>query len=130
MQTSLAALGIEDELDGHVEHTSVAARLETLVRRQRLLSTSLDNLMRVSTQRLEPRLLEAKADLGNDLRSKIERKDWRGILSGPDYWAFYKKQFEENGRQLSVRQFLQRAALGEAMELDDTTSKKSTVSGG
>lgn len=85
--------------------------------------------MRVSTQRLEPRLLEAKADLGNDLRSKIERKDWRGILSGPDYWAFYKKQFEENGRQLSVRQFLQRAALGEAMELDDTTSKKSQYQG-
>ncbi len=126
---SLAALGIEDELDGHVEHTSVAARLETLVRQQRLLSTSLDNLMRVSTQRLEPRLVEAKADLGNDLRSKIERKDWRGILSGPDYWAFYKKQFEENGRQLTVRQFLQRAALGEAMELDDTTGKKSQYQG-
>ena len=31
-----------------------------------------------------------------------------------DYWSTYKKQFEENGRPLPVRQFLQRAARGEA----------------
>lgn len=31
-----------------------------------------------------------------------------------DYWSTYKKQFEENGRPLPIRQFLQRAARGEA----------------
>ncbi|WP_296014152.1 FHA domain-containing protein [uncultured Agrobacterium sp.] len=125
----MAALDIATEAIDLSQEASIAARLEAIILQQRLLSTSLENLMRVSTQRLEPRLLEAKADAGNDLRSKIERKDWRGIVSRPDYWDFYKKQFEENGRQLSIRQFLQRAALGGDYEQDDTMREKARYQG-
>ncbi|WHA43710.1 type VI secretion system-associated FHA domain protein [Agrobacterium larrymoorei] len=125
----LAVLDIEGEAGGHAEHANTAARLEALIRQQRLLFTSLENLMRVSTQKLEPRLLEAKADVGNDLRSKIERKDWRGVITRTDYWSFYKKQFDESGRQLSIRQFLQQAARGDAEEQEKPAADEANFNG-
>ncbi|MET0172751.1 MAG: forkhead-associated protein, partial [Agrobacterium vaccinii] len=42
------------------------------------------------------------------------RKEWRSVIARTDYWSTFKQQFEDEGRQLSVRQFLQRAAQGEA----------------
>lgn len=125
----LAVLDIATEANDRSQEASIGERLEAVIRQQRLLSTSLEHMMRVSTQRLEPRLLEAKADAGNDLRSKIERKDWRGIVSRPDYWDFYKKQFEESDRQLSIRQFLQRAALGEEQKSDAAMGEKARHQG-
>lgn len=110
----LAILDIEGERTGHGSSASLSERVETLIRQQRRLAASLETLIHGCTQRLEPRLLEASVDAGNDLRAKIERRDWQGLIMKTDYWSTYKKQFEENGRPLPVRQFLQRAARGEA----------------
>jgi len=110
----LAILDIEGERAGHGSSASLSERMETLIRQQRKLATSLETLIHGCTQKLEPRLLEAAVDAGNDLRAKIERRDWQGLIMKTDYWSTYKKQFEENGRPLPVRQFLQRAARGEA----------------
>ena len=110
----LAILGIEGERAGHGSSASLSERVETLIRQQRKLAASLETLIHGCTQKLEPRLLEAAVDAGNDLRAKIERRDWQGLIMKTDYWSTYKKQFEENGRPLPVRQFLQRAARGEA----------------
>ncbi|WFS68838.1 FHA domain-containing protein [Agrobacterium leguminum] len=110
----LAILDIEGERTGHGSSASLSERVETLIRQQRRLAVSLETLIHGCTQKLEPRLLEASVDAGNDLRAKIERRDWQGLIMKTDYWSTYKKQFEENGRPLPVRQFLQRAARGEA----------------
>nr|WP_142781231.1 FHA domain-containing protein [Agrobacterium sp. T29] len=110
----LAILDIEGERAGHGSSASLSERMETLIRQQRRLAASLETLIHGCTQKLEPRLLEASVDAGNDLRAKIERRDWQGLIMKTDYWSTYKKQFEENGRPLPVRQFLQRAARGEA----------------
>ncbi|SCY65103.1 FHA domain protein [Rhizobium sp. NFACC06-2] len=110
----LAILDIEGERAGHGSSASLSERMETLIRQQRRLAVSLETLIHGCTQKLEPRLLEASVDAGNDLRAKIERRDWQGLIMKTDYWSTYKKQFEENGRPLPVRQFLQRAARGEA----------------
>ncbi|WP_374997301.1 MULTISPECIES: type VI secretion system-associated FHA domain protein [unclassified Agrobacterium] len=110
----LAILDIEGERTGHGSSASLSERVETLIRQQRRLAASLETLIHGCTQKLEPRLLEAAVDAGNDLRAKIERRDWQGLIMKTDYWSTYKKQFEENGRPLPVRQFLQRAARGEA----------------
>ena len=110
----LAILDIEGERTGHGSSASLSERVETLIRQQRRLAASLETLIHGCTQKLEPRLLEASVDAGNDLRAKIERRDWQGLLMKTAYWSTYKKQFEENGRPLPVRQFLQRAARGEA----------------
>ncbi|RVT76227.1 FHA domain-containing protein [Agrobacterium sp. CNPSo 2736] len=110
----LAILDIEGERAGHGSSASLSERVETLIRQQRRLAASLETLIHGCTQKLEPRLLEASVDAGNDLRAKIERRDWQGLIMKTDYWSTYKKQFEENGRPLPVRQFLQRAARGEA----------------
>ncbi|AVH44501.1 FHA domain-containing protein [Agrobacterium rhizogenes] len=110
----LAILDIEGERTGHGSSASLSGRVETLIRQQRRLAASLETLIHGCTQKLEPRLLEASVDAGNDLRAKIERRDWQGLIMKTDYWSAYKKQFEENGRPLPVRQFLQRAARGEA----------------
>ncbi|WP_454687659.1 type VI secretion system-associated FHA domain protein [Agrobacterium leguminum] len=110
----LAILDIEGERTGHGSPASLSERVETLIRQQRRLAASLETLIHGCTQKLEPRLLEASVDAGNDLRAKIERRDWQGLIMKTDYWSTYKKQFEENGRPLPVRQFLQRAARGEA----------------
>ncbi|EPR20448.1 forkhead-associated protein [Agrobacterium sp. TS43] len=110
----LAILDIEGERTGHGSSASLSERMETLIRQQRRLAASLETLIHGCTQKLEPRLLEASVDAGNDLRAKIERRDWQGLIMKTDYWSTYKKQFEENGRPLPVRQFLQRAARGEA----------------
>lgn len=109
----LAILDIEGERTGHGSSASLSERVETLIRQQRRLAASLETLIHGCTQKLEPRLLEASVDAGNDLRAKIERRDWQGLIMKTDYWSTYKKQFEENGRPLPVRQFLQRAARGE-----------------
>lgn len=90
------------------------ARLENIIRQQRLLASSLETLIRTCTQRLEPRLIEARADAQNDWRSKIARKEWRQVVSRTDYWSTFKSQFDVEGRQLSVREFLQQAARGDA----------------
>ena len=110
----LAILDIEGERTGHGSSASLSERVETLIRQQRRLAASLETLIHGCTQKLEPRLLEASVDAGNDLRAKIERRDWQGLIMKTDYWSTYKKQFEENGHPLPVRQFLQRAARGEA----------------
>ena len=110
----LAILDIEGERTGDGSSASLSERVETLIRQQRRLAASLETLIHGCTQKLEPRLLEASVDAGNDLRAKIERRDWQGLIMKTDYWSTYKKQFEENGRPLPVRQFLQRAARGEA----------------
>nr|WP_082710838.1 MULTISPECIES: FHA domain-containing protein [Agrobacterium] len=110
----LAILDIEGERAGHGSPASLSERVETLIRQQRRLAASLETLIHGCTQKLEPRLLEASVDAGNDLRAKIERRDWQGLIMKTDYWSTYKKQFEENGHPLPVRQFLQRAARGEA----------------
>lgn len=125
----LAVLDIEADAGGSAEQSTTAARLEALIRQQRLLFTSLENMMRMSTQTLEPRLLEAKAMVGNDLRSKIKRKDWRAIVTRTDHWSFYKKQFEEGGRQLSVRQFLQKAARGDAEDEEKPVGDRANFNG-
>ncbi len=109
----LAVLDIEPA-PARDRHSPLSGRIEALIQQQRQLAAALETMIGTCTQQLEPRLLEAKADTGNDLRSKIERKDWRGMITRTDYWTVYKKQFEEGGRQLSVREFLQRAARGEA----------------
>ncbi|MFS8124025.1 FHA domain-containing protein [Rhizobium sp. BR 250] len=98
-------------------HASLGERLEALIHQQRRLTASLETLIQTCTQKLEPRLLEASVDAANDIRSKIERRDWQALITKTDYWSAYKKQFEENGRQLPVRQFLQRAARGNAAPL-------------
>nr|WP_236775095.1 FHA domain-containing protein [Agrobacterium tumefaciens] len=110
----LAILDVEGERTGQGSSASLSERMETLIRQQRRLAASLETLIHGCTQKLEPRLLEASVDAGNDLRAKIERRDWQGLIMKTDYWSTYKKQFEENGRPLPVRQFLQRAARGEA----------------
>ncbi|NSZ60576.1 MULTISPECIES: type VI secretion system-associated FHA domain protein [Agrobacterium tumefaciens complex] len=110
----LAILDIESERAGHGSSASLSERMETLIRQQRRLAASLETLIHNCTQKLEPRLLEASVDAGNDLRAKIGRRDWQGLIMKTDYWSTYKKQFEENGRPLPIRQFLQRAARGEA----------------
>lgn len=92
--------------------TDHKTRLENLIRQQRFLTSSLEMMISDCTQRLEPRRLEAKSDAA---------QDWQSFLKKADYWGAYKQQFEENGRQLSVREFLQRAARGDAA-LDATTS--------
>jgi type VI secretion system protein ImpI len=110
----MAVLDIESDHAAAAPHASLRERLETLIHQQRRLTASLETLMHTCTQKLEPRLLEASVDAGNDIRSKIERRDWQSLITRTDYWSAYKKQFEENGRPLPVRQFLQRAARGDA----------------
>ncbi|KQO77681.1 FHA domain-containing protein [Rhizobium sp. Leaf262] len=101
-----------------IHDTTPRGRLEALIRQQRLLASSLEIMIQTCTQKLEPRLLEARADAQNDWRDKLARKDWRAVITRTDYWGTFKQQFEDGGRQLSVRQFLQRAAQGEAAPED------------
>jgi type VI secretion system protein ImpI len=103
--------------------------METLIGQQRRLAASLETLMHGCTQKLEPRLLEAAVDAGNDFRAKIGRRDWLGLVMKTDYWSAYKKQFEENGRPLPVRQFLQRAARGEAASARETDATAADAKG-
>ena len=111
----LAVLDIDPaDLAHETDVTNDRARLEGLIRQQRLLASSLETLIRTSTLKLEPRLIEAKADAQNDWRTLLARKQWRQMISRTDYWSTFKKQFEEGGRALSVREFLQRAARGDA----------------
>ncbi len=111
----LAILDIDQSAIGiEANGTGERARLEALIRQQRLLASSLEVLIRTCTQKLEPRLIEAKADAQNDWRAKIARKDWKSVIARTDYWSTFKHQFEEDGRQLSVREFLQRAARADA----------------
>ncbi|WP_320194595.1 FHA domain-containing protein [Agrobacterium rosae] len=111
----LSILDIDQTAIGVETHeTSSRARLEGLIRQQRLLASSLEILIRTCTQKLEPRLIEAKADAQNDWRDKIAHKEWRALIQRTDYWSTFKKNFEEDGRQMPVREFLQRAARGEA----------------
>lgn len=122
----LAVLDIDhaitaSEFDG----TSERARLETLIRQQRLLASSLETLIRTCTLKLEPRLIEAKVDAQNDWRSRIARKEWRHVVGRTDYWSAFKNQFDDDGRQLSVREFLQRAARGDAAP-EETLSPRHT----
>ncbi|NSY51333.1 FHA domain-containing protein [Agrobacterium tumefaciens] len=110
----LAVLDLESEHAGQGSSASLSERMERLIRQQRQLAYALETLIHGCTQRLEPRLIEASVDAGSDFRAKIGRRDWQGLITKTDYWSAYKKQFEENGRPLPVRQFLQRAARGEA----------------
>ncbi|MCZ7910294.1 FHA domain-containing protein [Agrobacterium leguminum] len=126
----LAILDIEGERTGHGSSASLSERMETLIRQQRRLAASLETLIHGCTQKLEPRLLEASVDAGNDLRAKIERRDWQGLIMKTDYWSTYKKQFEENGRPLPVRQFLQRAARGEAAPTQEPDAITADAKGG
>lgn len=115
----LAILDIESEHVSHGPLTSISERMETLIRQQRRIAASLETLIHTCTQKLEPRLLEAAVDASNDFRAKIGRKDWQALITKTDYWSAYKKQFEDNGRQLPVRQFLQRAARGDAASVPE-----------
>ncbi|UHS64080.1 FHA domain-containing protein [Agrobacterium vaccinii] len=115
----LAVLDIDPaSIGAEPNGASARARLEALIRQQRLLASSLENLIQTCTQKLEPRLVEARADAQNDWRDKLARKEWRSVIARTDYWSTFKQQFEDEGRQLSVRQFLQRAAQGEAEPCD------------
>ncbi|WP_337270441.1 FHA domain-containing protein [Oryzifoliimicrobium ureilyticus] len=106
---SLALLDIDyaPQAVAREEQTEAAlvARIDDLAVQQRALAAALETMMAQCTQQLEPRLIEAKAEL--------EPQTWQGWLKRSDHWAHYKQQFEHNGRQLSVREFLQKAARGE-----------------
>lgn len=125
----LAILDIESDHAGQGPAPSLSERMETLIGQQRRLAASLETLMHGCTQKLEPRLLEAAVDAGNDFRAKIGRRDWQGLVMKTDYWSAYKKQFEENGRPLPVRQFLQRAARGEAASARETDATAADAKG-
>lgn len=111
----LAVLDVDQAyLANEVDATTERARLEGLIRQQRLLASSLETLIRTCTLKLEPRLIEAKADAQNDWRTRLARNEWRQMVQRTDYWSTFKKQFDEDGRALSVREFLQRAAREDA----------------
>ncbi|MCZ7447080.1 FHA domain-containing protein [Agrobacterium rhizogenes] len=125
----MAILDIESDHAGQGPVPSLSERMGTLIGQQRRLAAALETLMHSCTQKLEPRLLEAAVDAGNDFRAKIGRRDWRGLVMKTDYWSAYKKQFEENGRPLPVRQFLQRAARGEAAPARETDAATADAKG-
>ena len=123
---SLAVLDIDQAaIEIELSDNTTRGRMEGLIRQQRLLASTLETLIQTCTRKLEPRLIEAMADAENDWRAKIERKEWRSVIKRTDYWSAYKQQFEEEGRQLSVRQFLQRAAQGDVAR-EETPSELET----
>lgn len=129
MAESLAVLDIDHAATGQPDASGERARLENLIRQQRLLASSLESMIRISTLKLEPRLIEAKADAQNDWRSRMARKEWRQLIGKTDYWSTFKNQFDEDGRQLSVREFLQRAARGDAAPQETLSPRHTDTKG-
>jgi type VI secretion system protein ImpI len=127
---SLAVLDIDHTaIDIELSDDTARGRIESLIRQQRLLASTLETLIQTCTRKLEPRLVEAMADAQNDWRAKIERKEWRSVIKRTDYWSAYKQQFEQEGRQLSVRQFLQRAAQGDVAQEEATSDHETDTKG-
>ncbi|MDQ0454588.1 FHA domain-containing protein [Rhizobium paknamense] len=88
---------------GHGE-AALLSRLASLTEAQRSFNAMLEQALREATQRLDPRLLEARVDAAENRLSLIGRRN---------YWTAYKKEFEAEERLLSFRDFLRRAATGE-----------------
>jgi type VI secretion system protein ImpI len=82
----------------------IITRLEGLVKQQQVLGEVLERVMREATQKLDPRLLEARVDAE---QSRLQ------FLRGRDYWNTYRQQFEEAGGTLTIKDFIRRAATGE-----------------
>ncbi|MBB4010027.1 FHA domain-containing protein [Allorhizobium taibaishanense] len=83
----------------------IADRLEAIAERQEALAALLQTMMQVAGRVFDPRLLEARVDAAMPVRLPF--------LAGRDYWAAYRQMFEAEGRILSFRDFMRRAATGE-----------------
>lgn len=101
-----ATLGMDVEPSARpaLDAADLINQLEALVQRQSRLGEALERIIREATQKLDPRLLEARIDAD---QSRLPF--WRGR----DYWAAYRQQFEEGERMLTIKDFLRRAASGE-----------------
>lgn len=102
-----AALGMDVEPPARpvLDTADLINQLEALVQRQTQLGEVLERMMREATQKLDPRLLEARVDA-----DQPRLPFWRGR----DYWSAYRQQFEQDGRMLTIKDFMRRAASGEA----------------
>ena len=81
---------------------ALLARLETLLARQQALAEALGTLVREVGPQLEPRIIEASID------ARAISLPWR---RNGAYWQAYRRQFEADGRDLSVRDLFRRAML-------------------
>lgn len=102
-----ATLGLDSELAARtaaIDASDIIARLENLVKHQQVLGDALERVMREATQKLDPRLLEARVDAE---QSRLQ------FLRGRDYWNTYRQQFEEAGSTLTIKDFIRRAASGQ-----------------
>lgn len=84
----------------------IADRLEAIAERQEALASLLQTMMQAAGRAFDPRLLEARVDAAMPVRLPF--------LAGRDYWTAYRQMFEAEGRILSFRDFMRRAATGEA----------------
>ncbi|MCF1472628.1 FHA domain-containing protein [Agrobacterium vitis] len=88
--------------------TDLAARLEAFAGQQEAFAAILQTMMQAAGRSLDPRLLEAKVDANSPVRLPF--------LAERDYWAAYRQLFQAEGRILSFRDFMRRAAMGEQAE--------------
>jgi type VI secretion system protein ImpI len=86
------------------EAPDIINHIDQLVRNQRMLNEALERVVREATQKLDPRLVEARVDA---------EQPRLPFLRSRDYWARYRQQFEEAGHTISIKDFIRRAATGE-----------------
>ncbi|MGO4333912.1 FHA domain-containing protein [Labrys sp. KB_33_2] len=90
------------DLFGLDREEAMLARLETLLTRQQALAEALGTLVREVSPQLEPRIIEASTD------ARTIGLPWR---RNGAYWQTYRRQFNADGRDLSVRDLFRRAML-------------------
>ncbi|MBP0578251.1 FHA domain-containing protein [Labrys sp. LIt4] len=97
-----AALTPAPDVFGLDREEALLRRLETLLARQQALADALGTLVREVGPQLEPRIIEASID------ARAISLPWR---RNGAYWQAYRRQFEADGRDLSVRDLFRRAML-------------------
>jgi type VI secretion system protein ImpI len=88
---------------------TVEARLRAVLSRQMQLNTAIEGVLKHATRTMEPRLIEAQVD------AQPRKLPWRSDRS---YWQAYREQFEDEGRNLSIREVFRKAMLN-ALGADD-----------
>ncbi|WP_448953481.1 FHA domain-containing protein [Labrys neptuniae] len=114
--------GEAPDLFGLDREEALLTRLETLLTRQNALADALGVLVREVSPQMEPRIIEASVD------ARAITLPWR---RNGAYWLTYRQQFNQDGRDLSVRDLFRKAmlrALGQA-HTDETGARPRTSAG-
>ncbi|WP_128293157.1 FHA domain-containing protein [Afifella aestuarii] len=92
--------------------SDIGTRIAALTQRQTILRETMEQLLRELGPRLEPRALEARVDASAGTVLPWPRRD---------YWRAYRAQFRQDGRDLSVQEFLKSLIAGDE-DIDTASS--------